>query len=611
MRELGLLTISAMPSVALIPGHDGRDQQPDLRRSIAATLCPLEELYVQRVEYSLALRQQYAIDGPTCQSPSNRIPFSKRPEYWRVPNYEFRNERLPDRVFHPRLPPPDRLALLVRRFFETINVVYPILHRELFERQLFDQVLMSDAHFVAVVLLVCALGEGQLVADDMLNSSGATSPANTNPAESSGTKPAGIEYFEQVEPFLRMPTPAEPRLLDVRVFYLASFYVGLVLGSPRCWWLTYTAIQMAIQRDDHRRRQTAVPNLMDELKKRIFWSLVITDRRTASMFGHPIYIKDDAFDLELPLEVDDARWDLATVGFPLNGPLSQDSASSCFFAWQVRLSLIQGFIIQTIYSSSRTRTLMGFVGADWENRMMQRLDGLLKDWIDNIPESLSWHPNIINLDVFLRTSFLHAMYRTLVIMAHNPFMRTTARDFSRASRDGTTGVDLTAALSTCTQAAVECSDILALLVSRIPWAFGLPGLGDPPFVSGLILLINLYGFRSSLTETDRLRYTHAVSVCLSALRLVSTRFRMHGKLHDLLDDLMTELADEPASRPSSSPSVEFDSMTWQPASTEPTSSRRDDLPNNIFNIDMLPSGLRMQMVTGLGKDVPPTPLPQL
>ncbi|KAH7099482.1 fungal-specific transcription factor domain-containing protein [Auriculariales sp. MPI-PUGE-AT-0066] len=434
-------------------------------------------------------------------------------------------------AFHLQLPPPDQLAIFVRRYFETLNVVYPLFHRGLFEQRLLHMDVTRDAQFTAVVLLVCALGAAQLAADDLLNLSVAESPSSSRQWERLKSKPAGLECFAQVEPFLRMPTPADPQLLDVQIFHLASLYTGIVLGSPTFWLHLNTAIQLAIQRNDHRSCQTTVPRLEEELKKRTFWSLVTNDRRIAAIYGRPICVKDDAFDLELPLEVGDA------------------------------------------------------------------------------PKSLDWHPNIADLEVYLQSSFLHAMYQTLVIMAHNPFMRTTARDFSQASRAGTTGVDLIAALEICTAAALECSFILGHLVDRLPWAFGLPGLADPPFVSGLMLLVNLYGFRSSLTEAKKLQFGHAVDVCLSALKLVSTRFRLVGKHCDILHQLVSGLRDEPAmpTPPPTAPFVDFKPSILHP---KPADGLRDDTYQLAFNINLLPTGLRTQMSSGLRKEPPSNPLPQ-
>ncbi|KAH7101811.1 fungal-specific transcription factor domain-containing protein [Auriculariales sp. MPI-PUGE-AT-0066] len=605
MRNLGVLAMPSIPYITLPPELVERKLELNFQSALAPTTGLLDNFNIQQIE---DLQSSFSL-------PEHNGPFRcfKRPEYWHAP-HEFRGEQLEDRAFNPQLPSPDRLAFLVRNYFETFNIVYPIFHRDLFERQLLDQAFIRDAHFMAVVLLVCALAEGQLAADITLDSGGPVSFSTPSPWKHTKSKPAGLEYFTQVEPFLRVPTPIKPRFLDVQIFLLAGVYIGLVLGSSTCWFQLDTAFRMAIQRHDHRRRQTVVPNLMDELKIRTFWSLIIADRRTASIYGRPVCIKDHMFDLELPLEVDEARWDLSTVGFPLNETPITEFCTSGFFAWQVRLSTIQGFIMQTIYSINRSRTMLGFVGADWERQTIRRLDGFLKDWVTNVPKSLSWHPDIPNLEVFLQSSILYTNYHCLVIMAHNPFMRTTARNFSRASREGITGVDLAAALSICTEAALQCSDMLVLLVDRLPWAFGLAGLADPAFVSGLVLLVNLYGFRSGLTEFNRQRFTSAAEVCLKALKLSSMRFRMLGKLCDLLQQLFTDLDDElviPSPLPSS-PSICFNSSTLPSTLTTSSAGMSDDViqHHDTFNIELLPTGLRRQMADGLRQDVPLDPLPQ-
>ena len=100
------------------------------------------------------------------------------------------------------LPPMDVIYPLVDHYFTKMNTFHPILHRGLFMKSLQDQ--LDDNHFRAIVLLVCACGSR--AAD------------RTQPEPQSSDSHPGIQYFEQVEPFLRMPTPATPRLEDMQIF---------------------------------------------------------------------------------------------------------------------------------------------------------------------------------------------------------------------------------------------------------------------------------------------------------------------------------------------------------------------------------------------------------
>ncbi|KAH7101778.1 fungal-specific transcription factor domain-containing protein [Auriculariales sp. MPI-PUGE-AT-0066] len=523
MQELGNMTLNTLPSVET-PSSNLRAlaQSDDESDPIQAVASLYEtERWVNKFEHPDG---HHRWRNPDLQggfdAAQDRV-VVKRPEYWRIPDHEFRGERLEERDFRPVLPPPDELASFMRRYFETSNVVRPIFHRRLFEQRLLSADAMRDRHFLAAVLLVCAIGEGQLAADS-------ADSDNSGSAGSSKEKmPAGYQFFVQAEPLLRMPPPAEPQLLDVQLFFLAAQYIGVVLGKPTAFIPFGTALQLAYQARAHRRSSyKQYPNLLDELWKRTFWSLVVTDRAMSSLFGRPLSIKDDSFDLDLPLEVDDDRWDIATPGFPLRGASIRDLCPSSFFAWHVRLNLILGFVIQTVYSTNRSRVLMGFVGADWEQRTLSQLDALLTEWETTVPKDLGWNSDATNLEMFVQSAVLHTSFYTLIIIAHNPFMRTTAGNFARANMLTTTGLDLAASLEICTNAALQCSDILTTLIDKHPGCFALPGWSEPPFVSCMVLLVNLFGFESRLTNADIKRMTRAVRTCLNALRLISTRLRL-------------------------------------------------------------------------------------
>ncbi|KAH7072322.1 hypothetical protein BKA62DRAFT_806202 [Auriculariales sp. MPI-PUGE-AT-0066] len=385
----------------------------------------------------------------------------RRLQYWRIPAFEFRGESHENASFIQSFHRRTRL-----RSISNVTSKHSTRPAHLsppsFREAIAEPDAMQDKHFAAAVLLICALSEGQIAADNGLRTENG--------------KPAGWDFFDQVEPFLRMPTPAEPRLLDVQIFYLAA------------------------------------PNLNDELRKRTFWSLVSVDRLTASLYGRPLYIKDESFDLELPLEVDDGCWDISKPSYPLIRPPTGGLSSCSFFVWNTRLLLILGYSSRTVYSINRSRLLMGFVGADWEQKITDQLDKLLTDWMNNLPNYLRWTPSSTNLDFFITSSLLHLTYYALQITTRNPFARTTARDFNLAHESKSTGIDLAESLAVCTDAALTCSDILDAICKKHPRCFGLPGFVEPPYVSCLVLLVNLFGFKSHLPQERLSRLLRGVKV---------------------------------------------------------------------------------------------------
>ncbi|KAH7108538.1 fungal-specific transcription factor domain-containing protein [Auriculariales sp. MPI-PUGE-AT-0066] len=606
MQELGTLAMNVAPSASI--SLDGDKE-------------PLPEVAIgQHLEDVITLSFQPDVAGDVAPI------IHRRAGFWTVPTCEFRGERLEDRRFEPVLPPPEQMAPLVQAYFETWNRVLPVFHRALFEQQLLTVHVTRDKHFIAALLLVCALGEGRLA----LEKQGYTDQERP-----------GWKYFTQVEPFLRIPPPAEPQLLDVQIYYLAAGFMSFHRGNSAFWQLLGTAVELAFQAHAHQRSayREQHPKLQDELWKRIFWSLVLTDRTTAYLYGRPLLIKDESFDLELPLDVDDARWDLSTPGYPLCGPPIGTYGSCSFFIWHTRLALILGLSVQTLYSNNRSRLLMGFVGTDWEQRIINRLDELLDEWVTNVPTYLAWDPDATDLGRFVECSLLHAKYYCLKIMAHNPFVRATARDFSRTSHLSATGLDPQTSLEICTQAALKCSEIMTVVIERYPRCLALPGWVDPPFVCGLVLLVNLFGLKEHLPVNEVTRYLTYVRVCLHMLQTISpgqkTAIQRWETLKELVSGLERELqpsafptpvssASRPRSHPSDrwleNPTAPFSPgippglspqtfpFAHSPALTplhrpkEAPTHTSASCPSNLshpLNINDLPLDLRHQMSTGL------------
>ncbi|KAH7089354.1 fungal-specific transcription factor domain-containing protein [Auriculariales sp. MPI-PUGE-AT-0066] len=456
MHELGILAMNTTPASAHQHGTYGGEVVPEAISSFRA-LEPWDE--------AIALSHQHpGHDSLDRQALLHSAQQKRRPEFWCTLNYEFRGERLEDRDLDLVLPPPDRLASLTQAYFDHWNPNFPIFHRALFEQQLLNNKSAPDKKFTVAVLLACALGESRLT--------------NYTDHTERGQQPSGWDFFLHVEPFLRVPTPAHPQLLDLQIFFLATLYTAFIQHNFVAWTLFGTAIRLAYLADAHRRDKynRQQPNLLDELWKRTFWVLVVVDRMGASFYGRPLMMKDESFNLDLPLEVDDTCWDIGAPGFPLrNTPVTKQGSIS-FFVWHIQLVLILGVSIQTIYSINRSRLLMGFVGSDWEQRITSKIDLMLNAWAEDVPVHLRWDLNATDLPRFCQSSFLEARYHTLRISAHNPFMRTTARDFAYAAPSSRTAAGLTSSLAICTASAVACSEVVVGVVERFLAVFcGLGG----------------------------------------------------------------------------------------------------------------------------------------
>lgn len=83
----------------------------------------------------------------------------------------------------------------------------PLLHRPLFEAQLQAGLYRFDPHFLAVVLLVCAIG-ARFVRDDD-HPRVLSEPGNVHSA--------GWQWFDAAEPMNRVPILFRPKLFDLQL----------------------------------------------------------------------------------------------------------------------------------------------------------------------------------------------------------------------------------------------------------------------------------------------------------------------------------------------------------------------------------------------------------
>ncbi|KAH7105100.1 fungal-specific transcription factor domain-containing protein [Auriculariales sp. MPI-PUGE-AT-0066] len=553
MRELGAFTMTPLTQSRYTYGCNTETWCfTDEVESGTQTVDPLQSYGVEELLYSTSSYMCSAL--PCGPRPDVNITdathrFVKRPSFWETPEHEFRGEMAESRTLDAELPPPDELATLVQLYFERVNTYYPLLHRPLFEQQLAREESLSDSHFVALVLLVCALGDAFM-------------PGSST--ESSGNaEPAGWRFFKHIEPLLRVPPPTTPRLVDLQVFAFACLYLATTeVRFSTAWNLLGMAIRLAIHAGAHRRKSyKKEPNLIDELWKRTFWALILMDRCTCFALGRPTGIPDDAFDTDLPLEIDDDCWDIESGDHGLYRLKSlQPAERPClysFFVHQLRILFILGLTMRSIYAINNTRRLMGFYGSNWEHGVVTRLGEMLDDWLNTVPVHLRWDHGRENLTWFNQSAILHSWYFMLQIAIHNPFVRSTASDFTSLNGRWSSTMGLAESLAVCERAAQSATQILAVQLQRSPDLISAPQQISVSFLSGMIQLVCLFLRRSSAQAAEVAQVLAAVRTCMDALALLARTWtaaqRKWDMLHDLASGLDTPLP--PSSLPSDISSI--------------------------------------------------------
>lgn len=159
------------------------------------------------------------------------------------------------------------------------------------------------------------------------------------------------------------------------------------------WSLMFgPGIRFAEELGVHRRQPEGYKwTSLDEQKRRAFWVLVSLDRLTSGFFGRPSAIRDEewarfttqmtrmlilflsSFDCDLPLECDDEYWE--NPQYPESSfkqPADKPSIISCFNS-HLRLCEILAFALRTLYSTKKSKLLLGLVGEEWEQKILREL----------------------------------------------------------------------------------------------------------------------------------------------------------------------------------------------------------------------------------------------
>ncbi|KAH9851367.1 fungal-specific transcription factor domain-containing protein [Lenzites betulinus] len=407
-------------------------------------------------------------------------------------------------------PPADLMNALVDSYFTELNLFLPLLHRPTFEARIKKGLHLKEEGFSAVLLLVCSIGS-RWIRDPRLEQYGLPGMP-------------GWKWFVQVEQ-ARKSIFATPQLADLQKCVLMAMYLGGNGSSHNCWTLIGMGIRAAQDMGAHRKKTYASLSRADgEECKRAFWCLVMFDRVSSFSLGRPCALQDEDYDCEPLLECDDEYWNTGDPATDFKQPAGRPS-TVVFMNCLSRLLQILAFALRTIYSINKSKLLLGFVGHEWEERIVAELDSLLNKWIDTVPDHLRWDPHREDVTFLNQSAVLYEKYYQLQIFVHRPFL-PLSRKSSRLTLPS---------LAICTNAARSCVHISSMQFMRVgrPLVFS----RMPLFTSGIVLLINMWGGkRTGLSNTSA---AADVQKCITMLKQIEVHYksRAAGRLMDILRSL--------------------------------------------------------------------------
>ncbi|KAJ6613998.1 fungal-specific transcription factor domain-containing protein [Mycena sp. CBHHK59/15] len=443
----------------------------------------------------------------------------------------------------PTFPPDDLMQSLINLYFADVNPFLPLLHRPTFERGVALQFHMHHAGFAKTLLLVCAVGARY-----------STDPRVSLPeAEGPLTETAGWQWFDQVKLADHL-VRAQPTLYDLQAYCLAAMFLDCTAHPRTSWTVIGFGVRLSQDIGAHRRkaRKRAI-TLDDELEKRAAWILFLFDTQLSTGLGRSIVLQSHDFDIEMPIVCDDEHW---AAGFrqPKNTP-----SAMAYFNCMLTLNRILSFGTKILYSTNRSKMLIGLVDQDWEEEVVVELDSALNTWLDSVPEHLRWDPERQDSDIFFdQSATLYCSYYHTQIIVHRPFIPAMRRKKPTSLPS----------LSICNTAARACSRVAEIHQHRRPnnplW-FG----QSPLFISGIVLLLNIWGESSNNVGRKSAAEKDLVDVhrCMNVLSAQRERWSFAGLLLDTLRQLVA--VDNPLYATASAqslriPSADPRSHAWYP-----------------------------------------------
>ena len=181
-------------------------------------------------------------------------------------------------------PPESQAVVICNMYFETLHTQYPILHRPTFFAKLSSVLVESspkpeDAFQVFMVLAI-----GSIVTSHRRHIH--------LPAESYCL--SALQYLEQIN--------VENSLQGLQCLILLHIFTNHCSSMKlNMWYLNYHCIAAALDLGIQRNVtiKSGISLLEQEMRTRVFWTVLMIDRRVATMMGRPVGLRDEACDLRV------------------------------------------------------------------------------------------------------------------------------------------------------------------------------------------------------------------------------------------------------------------------------------------------------------------------
>ncbi|PCH43649.1 hypothetical protein WOLCODRAFT_138497 [Wolfiporia cocos MD-104 SS10] len=419
----------------------------------------------------------------------------RRRQYWESLPWEISFEGA-DRSTTPsfimsHFPPLDLANSLVELFFARNNSLFPLLHRPTFDRQWNDRLYETDMWYAGVCMAMFSVAsrwsdDPRILPDEV---------AEKAPPKSESDDAWALAGWKYVDVALdvhrrRRSLFLPTNLFEVQTLVLMAMYFRGTVAHAESWTLISIGIRKAQDVGAHRRKVYGrKPTVEEELWKRAIWHLIVIDRLGSVLVGRPCCAREEDFDLDWPLEVDDEYWENEDPHLAFQQPEGKPAIVTAFVYW-AKLSRISAFVLRTLYALGRSKQPLGLVGPRWREETLSLLNGAMLEWIDSLPSHLKWSTTMED-DIFTsQSALLHMSYYLVQISIYRPFIPVPHMQSAERHGHRQQAPDKLSALSICASAAKAGTHILEVLLHK-----GFPRntvVVHYAFVYAGVLVVNLW-----------------------------------------------------------------------------------------------------------------------
>ncbi|CAO3628393.1 unnamed protein product [Mucor hiemalis] len=370
-----------------------------------------------------------------------------------------------------------------------------------------------------------------------------------------------------------------PRLATIQALVLLCAFPSCDKSSYRNWIRAGMAVRMAQELGLHRTlEKLPLTEEMFEARKRLWFSVYVTDRWSSAVMGRPLGIADTDCDIELP---------------HVNGGTNGTKDYSLFINF-VKLSGILGEVLRRIYSPKAKAQGYKNISA---YHTVQSLYRMLNEWFNQLPdhqritseEARTLFTNKILTNKIREAGPLMLCYHAVVILLYRTFLVSDKHDVLPELFDESNKY--------CTEAARSVTDIARLLppsdVVRFGWNFA----GYSVFQASLIHVYNCTSPNPDIAASSREYVKICIDECIQPMSNEMNNTPQHALplIRTFMDLIGAEGSKSPTTPPSnnnnlnvpshpvqhSSPMSVHAIVDWENTETTLPQAQETFVPNNV------------------------------